>query len=159
MPRTCTICGHPQRAAIEHDLASGQALRAIAARYGTTATTLSRHRDGCLAGAIAAAKAASAVATGTTILEQVRDLQRETIEILRGAKHEKRYTSAVLAISAALKNLELQARLTGELDERPQINILVQPEWLFLRDRILGALAPHPLALEAVIDAIGEPGC
>lgn len=53
------------------------------------------------------------------------------------------------------KHLELLAKLTGELKEAQQVNILVMPEWLGLRDRLLEALMPHPDALEAVIDALG----
>lgn len=49
--------------------------------------------------------------------------------------------------------IELLAKLIGELDERP-VNILVSPEWLELRAVIVGALQPHEEARSAVLGAI-----
>jgi hypothetical protein len=42
----------------------------------------------------------------------------------------------------------------GELDERPQVNVLISPEWLELRAVIVGALEPHSEARGAVLEAI-----
>jgi len=49
--------------------------------------------------------------------------------------------------------IELLAKLIGELDERP-VNILISPEWLELRSVIVGALAPHEEARGAVLRAL-----
>jgi hypothetical protein len=43
--------------------------------------------------------------------------------------------------------LELIAKLLGELDDRPQINLHISPEWLELRALIVKTLTPHPEAL------------
>jgi hypothetical protein len=43
--RPCTICGHPNRAAIEAAVTSGTSLRAIARANGISARSLVRHRD------------------------------------------------------------------------------------------------------------------
>jgi len=45
---------------------------------------------------------------------------------------------------------ELLAKLLGELNEQPQINVLVAPEWLQVRSVLLDALAPFPEARTAV---------
>jgi len=50
--------------------------------------------------------------------------------------------------------LELVAKLIGELDERPQINLNISPEWLELRAVIVQALQPHPDALQSVLGAL-----
>jgi hypothetical protein len=47
-------------------------------------------------------------------------------------------------------NLELLAKLLGELDDRPQINLLVAPEWHKVRAALLEALLPFPDARTAV---------
>jgi len=47
--------------------------------------------------------------------------------------------------------LELTAKLMGELDERPQINVLVAPEWILVRTALLDALRPFPEARVAVL--------
>lgn len=45
---------------------------------------------------------------------------------------------------------ELLAKLAGLLDDRPQINVLVAPEWLRLRAELVAALEPFPDARQAV---------
>ena len=52
------------------------------------------------------------------------------------------------------KHIELLAKLTGELDERPEVNVFLDPRWLVARSSLLSALAPHPEALEAVQHAL-----
>jgi hypothetical protein len=59
------------------------------------------------------------------------------------------------AIREARGNLELLAKLLGELDERP-VNVLLSPEWLNLRTVIVTALEPHPEARGAVLEAIED---
>src|SRR3954453_21307670 len=46
--------------------------------------------------------------------------------------------------------LELLAKLLGELDERPQVNLLLAPEWRTVRGALLAALAGFPEARAAV---------
>ena len=45
---------------------------------------------------------------------------------------------------------ELLAKVLGDLDERPQINVLLAPEWLRLRAALLDAFADYPDARAAV---------
>lgn len=47
-------------------------------------------------------------------------------------------------------SLELLAKLMGDLDDRPQINLLVAPEWHQVRAALLEALSPYPEARTAV---------
>ena len=49
MPRPCSVCAHPKRAAIETDLRQGISLRTIAGRYGPSSSSLYRHRTKHLA--------------------------------------------------------------------------------------------------------------
>ncbi len=43
---------------------------------------------------------------------------------------------------------------SGELDDRPQVNVLVAPEWLAVRSAVLAALAPYPAARVAVANRL-----
>src|SRR5262249_4654161 len=45
MPRVCTICTHPARAAIDDGLEAGQPLRAVAGQYSLSKSALDRHKD------------------------------------------------------------------------------------------------------------------
>lgn len=62
---------------------------------------------------------------GRTVLERLEDIQRHVISILEGASNEPRLS--LQAIAEARKNLELMAKLLGELDTRPvnatQVNV------------------------------------
>ena len=46
--------------------------------------------------------------------------------------------------------IELLAKLTGELDDKPEVNIVLSPQWLTIRGAILEALEPFPEARVAV---------
>lgn len=50
--------------------------------------------------------------------------------------------------------LELVAKLIGQLDERPQINVLVSPEWLRVRGALTSALEGYPEARTALAGAL-----
>jgi hypothetical protein len=98
------------------------------------------------------------VAHADDLLEQVRDLQVRTFAILEAAEESKQHRTALSAIREARSNLELLAKLLGELDERPVVNLNVSPEWLELRAVIVGALEPYTEARVAVLQAIEGAG-
>jgi len=100
------------------------------------------------------AQAAEEIAQADDLLEQVRDLQAKALGILSKAEEAGELRTALSAIREARGNLELLAKLLGELDERPQVNLLVSPEWLELRAVIVGALEPYSDARGAVLKAI-----
>jgi hypothetical protein len=165
--RPCTVCKHPKRKAIDADLASlGVSLRAIASRYDIDKTTVMRHRDGCLGRAIQAAIASREVVrqaeTGETALQRVENLTTDALTILREAKEAGKPAMALAAIDRALSCVNLIAKLTGELDERPTTNVLVtSPEWLAVQGRLIAALRPFPdaaAAVRAALDGVGPPG-
>ncbi len=49
---------------------------------------------------------------------------------------------------------QLLAKLLGQLDERPQVNVLMAPEWIQVRAVLLTALVVHPEARQAVTTAL-----
>jgi hypothetical protein len=100
------------------------------------------------------AQAAEEVAQADDLLSQVRDLQDKALGILDKAEKAGELRTALGAIREARGNLELLAKLLGELDERPVVNLNVSPEWLELRAVIVGALEPHPDARGAVLRAL-----
>ncbi len=157
MPRTCTICGHGERPAIDAALVAGEPLRNIAARFGTSATALFRHRAEHIPGTLALAKEAGEAAHADDLLGQLRDLQGRTMRILALAESGQDGPTALKAIGEARRNLELLAKLLGELRDGPTVNVLVAPEWQALRGRLVVALAPFPearVAVARVLDAV-----
>jgi hypothetical protein len=133
MPRTCKICNHSQRETIERALVNGEAYRNIAARYGTSTTSLHRHRVDHLAAGIARAHEAQAVTRADSLLEEVltgidraERLYGTTEVILQRALKAGDLKTALLSIKTgadvireARGYLELRREITGELRQHP----------------------------------------
>ncbi len=156
MPRTCTACGHKDRPAIDAALVAGVALRTIAEQYGLSHQALMRHRSDHIPPALVAAAGAEEVRQALNVLQQLKTINSAALTVLRDARAARDGELALKAIDRIHRQIELQAKLLGELDERPVVNILVAPEWLALRGRIVGTLARYSearLALAGVLDA------
>lgn len=159
MSRKCTICTHPQRAEIDRELAEGRSIRDIARRYSVSRPSLHRHRTH-VQDAVQRAVEAKAVQVGASVLDRIRELNREARSLLEEARSKGRYAAAVQAIGAATRLLELEAKLLGELDERPsvQVALVASPEWARLRAVVLEALAPYPEARAALVERLEAEG-
>lgn len=158
MPRVCTICNHQERAAINAALLAGEPFRHIAARYGTSTGALQRHKDEHMPLALVKAKEAEEIAEADDLLGQVRALQGRALTILDKAEAAGDLRTALTAIREARGNLELLARLLGELQEGATVNVLVSPAWLEVRTVIVQALTDHPEAQRAVVGALSAAG-
>ncbi len=158
MPRTCTICTHPSREALDRALVGGASNRSLASLYDVSEAAIRRHASNHLPETLAKAKDAEEVAEADDLLADVRDLQARTLAILEAAEGIRQHRTALSAIREARKNLELLAKLIGRLDDRPVVNVLVSPQWLELRAVIVGALDNHPDAQGAVLKALEGAG-
>jgi hypothetical protein len=130
-------------------------MRGIVARYGTVGhMSLQRHRKQHLPELLSKAYAAEEAARADELLTEVRRLQVKTLLMLQEAERAGDLRAALSAVREARHNIALLAEMRGELDRRPTINLVIAPEWLELRAHIVGALAHHPVAREAVLRAI-----
>jgi len=150
MPRTCTVCSHPQRDAIDKALASGESFRGLSAKYRVSEDALGRHKEHHLPATLAQATQAQEVARADNLIDEMRNLQQITMGILSRAGMAGDHRVALQAVGEARRNLELLGKLLCLLDERPQINVLLSPEWIQVRTKVLYALSPYPEAREAV---------
>ena len=153
MPRVCTICTHESRPEIDRVLLDGEAYRSIAKRYGASPSAVLRHREH-LPSQLVKAREAEEITQADTLLEQVRYLQTRALSILDRADDSGDLRTALGAIREARSNLELLAKLLGELQQEGTINVTVTPEWLTLRATVIGALQPYPDAARAVSKAL-----
>jgi hypothetical protein len=156
MPRTCTICQHPQRRAIDCALASGASHRELSAKYRVSEDSVTRHANGHLPRILAKAAEAAAVSHADSLLEQVQGLQDRAMGILQTAEEAGDLRMALSAIREARGCLELLAKLSGELQQEGAINLIVSPQWVQIRTVLLQALAPHGEARAAVAHALLE---
>jgi hypothetical protein len=153
MPRTCTVCSHDEAHAINVGLVAREPYRNIAKRYGLSVASLQRHAQEHIPKILVEATKAVERADADDLLGQVESLQARTLAILEASEETGELRTALGAIREARGNLELLAKLLGELDERPQVNILIAPE---VQAVILQALDPHPDARHDVADALAS---
>jgi outer membrane murein-binding lipoprotein Lpp len=92
------------------------------------------------------------------LLAQLRGLRAKVVSLLYKAEQAGELRTAVAAAKEARQNLETLARVRGELDDRPVVNILIAPEWLELRALIVAALEPHREARDALVRALEDAG-
>jgi hypothetical protein len=217
MPRSCTICTHRERPAIDEALVAGEPFRNIAERFGTSLAALVRHKTDHLPPHLAKAKEAKEVAQADSLTAELkRIMARVTLLFdacdrwLRDPENPEQYDIGPRAedvsvtylepigedkvlrrkarLSALLPKiesqgltvervelkhadprdlilktaqrlegqLELLARLLGELKDTATVNVLVLPEWHALRALVLEALGPYPQARIAVAEALGR---
>ena len=150
MPRTCTVCTHPDRPALDQMLVNRQPFRHIAAQAGLSTSALVRHHDDHLPALLAQAKRAAETAQADDLLLQVKALRGKALELLRKAESEGDYRTALQGVREARACVELLLEVEGELDRRPQVHLWLAPEWLTVRGALLAALQPFPEARAAV---------
>ena len=150
MTRVCTVCAHSDRHSVDTALLSGATFRDIAKRYGLSLAALFRHRSDHLPAALVQAAGAEGVRQALDVLAQLKHINAAALTVLRDAKAAGDGDLVLKAVDRVMKQIEVQARLLGDLDDRPQINVLVSPEWVQLRGQIVAALAPFPEARVAV---------
>jgi len=150
MARACTVCAHPERAAIDRALVGGEPNRRVAARHAVSEQAIRRHRSDHLPAALADAAATEKADAGTDLLREVKALRGKAYSLLLKAEAAGDYRTALAGVREARACLELLGEVEGELDRRQTVNILVAPEWLAARAALMLALRPYPDAAVAV---------
>ena len=117
------MCEHPKRAEIDQAHVAGASIRDLATRFDRNKDTIQKHVTQHIPAAVQAAAATDRdVDAGDAILEKLRDLARSAERILAKAEKKRDYRTAIAGIRELREQLELQARLLGELKDR-QISI------------------------------------
>lgn len=154
MPRNCTICNHLQRSEIEAALLENLSFRHIASRYATSTASIQRHKQACIAKTLMKASEAKEVAQADTLLERLKSINADTLAILKEARTDKNGELALKAIARVEKQIELEGKLIGELNDAPQVNLNIGIERLQVI--ISNALANFPDARIVVAQALME---
>lgn len=122
--RTCSICNHPDRAAIDKAIVTRSAsLRTIADRYGVSKTALIRHRDSHIPKLVQAAESARAMqaaSSGAALIDELDRLLKKALAILEAAEGSGQLRVALQAIREARETIKACADLavTVDLEER-----------------------------------------
>src|SRR5260221_3412001 len=143
MPRTCTVCTSDQRGPIEAALMAGTGYRDIARPYRVSKDALMRHRADHIAQHVAQAQEAREEAQALDVVKQLKAINNATVAILIEARTTHDNEMALKAIDRVLRQLELQAKLLGAIDERTQVNVFLMPDYTAARSALMTALAPY----------------
>ena len=156
MPRRCTICTHTDRDTINQMLVGGNTFRTIAHHFACSEDALKRHKRDHLPVALVSARNAQEAVNADGLLDQVRSLQSRAMSILGKAEAAGDLRTALGAIRETRGNLELLAKLLGELQDGQTVNVLVMPEWVTIRTTVLLALEPYPDAQQAEVRGLNR---
>src|SRR4051794_1704403 len=116
MSRVCTVCAHAQRSAIDQELVSGGSFPGIAGRYGLAKSSVERHKADHLPEMLVRAAEQENTSHAIDVLKQLRAINGATLNILSEARREGDHNTALKAIDRVQRQIELQAKLLGELD-------------------------------------------
>lgn len=158
MPRTCNVCVHQERDSIDKAIVAGEPYRSIARRFSISKDSVSRHAQNHLSESLKSAYTDKGKALGEELLNRVEGLISKAEDLLAYGERKPKGPHWASGLREFRKSLELLARLTGELDDRPQINLIASEEWVELRAVILTVLKPHPEILKELTEAFREAG-
>jgi hypothetical protein len=156
MPRTCTICSHPDRAEIDRALLDTDSLRDIAGRFDVSRSALDRHKADHLPEQLSKAQEADEVTQADDLLGRLDELWKEAKEIEARAKKSDDLRTAIQGIGQLARIVEVMAKIRGEIDSRPVINVVISPEWIAIRSVLLTTLRPFPEACVALAPRLDE---
>ena len=142
-------------------LANHKPFRAISRQFGLSKDAVLRHHDDHLPAVLAKAREAEDVAHAIDVVAQLKAINAAALAVLADARTRGDGELAQKAIDRVQRQVELQAKLVGELDERPQVVLVNAPEWLRIRTVLLDALRAYPEARQAVaarLVALGAHG-
>lgn len=157
MSRRCTVCEHSDVQEINRRLVSGDSIAGIARDSAVSEDALRRHKEGHISKTLAASPSAKEMTDADRLFAEIETVRTRALSLLDKAE-DARSTKIYGPPSAYLKEfreyIRLMAELSGQLASQPQINILINPEWIQLRTVITNALEPYPDAKQAVLNAI-----
>lgn len=162
MPRQCTVCSHPDRAAIDAALVEGHSDRAVARQHGLFKDAVGRHRAAHVSPALVRVQerreARRAEQGPATALDRLEDLYGRAVTVLERAEDAGNTAQQLGAIREARGLVETIARVTGELREAPAVavNVLASPDVARLTVALMTALSPFPAARIAAAEALDD---
>jgi pyrimidine operon attenuation protein/uracil phosphoribosyltransferase len=88
------------------------------------------------------------------VMQQLRAINAACLEVLSKARAAENHSTLLRAVDRIHRQIELQARLLGEIQDGQTVNVLVAPEWHQVRLVVVEALRPFPEARTAVSRAL-----
>jgi hypothetical protein len=93
-------------------------------------------------------------AAAIDIVSQLKTVNVVVLRVLADARAAGDGRLVLQAADRIARHIELQARLLGELDDRPTVNVWLAPEWVAIEAALIDALGRYPEARLAVVDRL-----
>ena len=90
MARTCTVCRHPDRPAIDQALINHRPYRDIARHFSVSKDAAVRHHDACLPAVLVKAREAEDVAHAIDVVQQLKAINAACLGVLNDARKRRR---------------------------------------------------------------------
>jgi hypothetical protein len=158
VPRSCTVCSHPESFAINEALVvEGASNRAITRRFDLSKDAIRRHREH-IPELLVKASRAQEVADADNLLDRLECWAKRIEDACSAVEGSKDYAEFWRGVSVLRSYLETIGEITKELERRPQVNIALfeHPDYQRLEDTLVRALEPYDAARYAVAGALKE---
>ena len=153
MPRSCSVCAHPQSFEINEALVVQKASnRAIACQYDLGRQAVQRHREH-IPNLLVQASRSQEIADADLLLDDIATIREKTMKVLDNAEGAENWDTMLKAIREARENVRILGELHGRLGARAETRALISPVAMNL---IVQVLAPYPDLAERLSDAL-EP--
>jgi hypothetical protein len=154
----CAFCNYRDAAILEQQIATKHLTQAQAAAIiGCNKSTASRHMRNCVPKKIAEwTKPEAAKEETLNVVNALISSHAKTLEILEDSLAEGDRRTALMALQTEIRQLELNAKLTGQLNDAPQVNFLLNPEFVKLKQILIKTLEPFPDARVRLSEALTE---
>lgn len=157
MGAACTICNHEDREAIDAMIVGGAPNRAVARNDwpggAVSKDAVLRHRSSHISSGVARVMAEREAAGPRSALDRMEELYTEARELLASAREDGKASLQLGAIRELRGIVETLAKITGELDERTQVQVLnlsTNPDFVAMLGTLMDALGPYPEVREVV---------
>lgn len=119
--------------------------------------TVSRHMRNCVPARIRETMRPEPInVEGLNVVNALTTSHATTLRILEDSLAEGDRRTALMALQTEIKQLELNAKLTGQLNDAPQVNFLLNPEFVKLKQIMIKTLEPFPDARLKLSEALIE---
>ncbi len=117
--------------------------------------TVSRHMKNCFPLKVAEwVKPEAAKEETLNVVNQLVRSHENLLSLYQEARAREDIHAAVKVLEAERRHLELVAKLTGQLNEAPQVSFLLNPQYLTLKQTLVKILGPYPDLRQAVSRAL-----
>ncbi len=155
MNTQCKFCNSPEKSKLERQIVAGRITRVqAAAKIGANPASVTRHMKNHLPATVRAEIMKSEGRLAINVTAQIHETHDDVRTIIARALRKGNDKLALKAIEVELKTIELAAKLSGQLDERPTLNLLLDARYAQLRETVIEKLNPYPEARLALADAL-----